>query len=168
MFLMISLTVSAQASGGQITRKKANTTTAAPKKTTPAPKKTTAAKTHSSGKPRSNEKRKEQSGSNYTPPTIQTEPRSNLVGKFHLVIGSFRIGVNAQALCDRMKERGYSSFLYFSKKKSLYHVIIASSYSEPEIIRLRNDLRKEYDHCWIAYIDDTEDYGLTNNGLVPH
>ena len=56
MFLMISLTMSAQASGGQITRKKANTTatTAAPKKTTPAPKKTTsAAKTHSSGKPRS-------------------------------------------------------------------------------------------------------------------
>ena len=54
MFLMISLTVSAQASGGQITRKKANTTTAAPKKTTPTPKKTTAAaKTYSSGKPRS-------------------------------------------------------------------------------------------------------------------
>ncbi len=53
MFLMISLTISAQASGGQITRKKANTT-AAPKKTTPTPKKTTsAAKTHSSGKPRS-------------------------------------------------------------------------------------------------------------------
>ena len=56
MFLMISLTVSAQASGGQITRKKANNTatTAAPKKTTPTPKKTSsAAKTHSSGKPRS-------------------------------------------------------------------------------------------------------------------
>ena len=56
MFLMISLTVSAQASGGQITRKKANatTTTAAPKKTTSTPKKTTpAAKTHSSGKPKS-------------------------------------------------------------------------------------------------------------------
>ena len=56
MFLMISLTISAQAAGGQITRKKANTTTttAAPKKTTPTPKKaTSAAKTHSSGKPRS-------------------------------------------------------------------------------------------------------------------
>lgn len=56
MFLMIPLTMSAQASGGQITRKKANTpaTTAAPKKTTSTPKKTTAAaKTHSSGKPRS-------------------------------------------------------------------------------------------------------------------
>ena len=56
LFLMISLTISAQARGGQITRKKANTTatTAAPKKTTPTPKKTTsAAKTHSSGKPRS-------------------------------------------------------------------------------------------------------------------
>ena len=56
VFLMISLTISAQAAGGQITRKKANstTTTAAPKKTTPAQKKTTAAaKTHSSGKPRS-------------------------------------------------------------------------------------------------------------------
>ena len=54
MFLMISLTISAQTSGGQITRKKANATTAAPKKTTPTPKKTTAAaKTHSSGKPRS-------------------------------------------------------------------------------------------------------------------
>ena len=56
MFLMISLTISAQASGGQITRKKANTTTTKtpPKKTMPTPKKTTvAAKTHSSGKPRS-------------------------------------------------------------------------------------------------------------------
>ena len=56
LFLMISLTISAQASGGQITRKRTNTTTttAAPKKTTPVPKKTTpAAKTHSSGKPRS-------------------------------------------------------------------------------------------------------------------
>ena len=56
LFLMISLTMSAQARGGQITRKKANTTTttAAPKKTKSAPKKTTpAAKTHSSGKPRS-------------------------------------------------------------------------------------------------------------------
>ena len=55
MFLMISLTMSAQASGGQITRKRTNTTNtkAAPKKTTHAPKKTTpAAKTHSSGKPR--------------------------------------------------------------------------------------------------------------------
>ena len=55
IFLMISLTISAQASGGQITRKKANatTTTVAPKKTTPTPKKTAAAKTHSSGKPKS-------------------------------------------------------------------------------------------------------------------
>ena len=42
MFLMISLTISAQASGGQITRKKANATT-----TTAAPKKTS--KPHSSG-----------------------------------------------------------------------------------------------------------------------
>ena len=55
LFLMISLTISAQASGGQITRKRTNTTatTSAPKKTTSTPKKTTAAaKTHSSGKPR--------------------------------------------------------------------------------------------------------------------
>ena len=168
MFLMISLKVSAQASGGQITRKKANTTTAAPKKTTPTPKKTTSsAKTHSSGKTRSNEIRKEQSSSNYTPPTIQTEPRSNIVGKYHLVIGSFSIGANAQDLCNRMKERGYSSFVYYSIKKRMYRVIVASSYSEPEIIRLLKDLRKEYDSCWIAYIDDVEDYALTNNGLVP-
>ena len=56
LFLMISLTISAQASGGQITRKRTNITNtkAAPKKTTPTPKKATAAaKTHSSGKPRS-------------------------------------------------------------------------------------------------------------------
>ena len=45
VFLMISLTMSAQAPGGQITRKKTNTTTttAAPKKTTPTPQKTTPA-----------------------------------------------------------------------------------------------------------------------------
>ena len=56
MLVVFPLFVLAQASGGQITRKKANATTitAAPKKTTPTPKKTTAAaKTHSSGKPRS-------------------------------------------------------------------------------------------------------------------
>ena len=55
LFLMISLTISAQARGGQITRKRTNTTatTSASKKTTSTPKKTSsAAKTHSSGKPR--------------------------------------------------------------------------------------------------------------------
>ena len=54
LFLLLPMSMSAQAPGRQITRKKTSTTTSAPKKTTSAPKKTTpAAKTHSSGKPRS-------------------------------------------------------------------------------------------------------------------
>ena len=51
LFLMISLTISAQASGGQITRKKANTatTTAAPKKPNSISKTNTPSKSRSSG-----------------------------------------------------------------------------------------------------------------------
>ena len=54
LFLLLPMSMSAQAPGRQITRKKTSTTTSAPKKTTPTPKKTTSAtKSHSSRKPRS-------------------------------------------------------------------------------------------------------------------
>ena len=48
LFLLLPLSISAQAPGGHITRKKTSTTTPAPKKTTTTPR------THSSGKPRRN------------------------------------------------------------------------------------------------------------------
>ena len=54
LFLLLPLSISAQAPGGHITRKKTSTTTSAPKKTTTTPKKTTpAAKSHSSETPHS-------------------------------------------------------------------------------------------------------------------
>jgi len=54
LFLLLPLSISAQAPGGHITRKKTSTTTSAPKKTRATPKKSTpAAKSPSSWKPRS-------------------------------------------------------------------------------------------------------------------
>lgn len=96
MLLMISMTMSAQASGGQITRKRTNTTTrtAAPKKTTPTPKKaTSAAKTLSSGKPR-----------NATAGTSQAQKDriiQNLINNMVYVQGStFMMGATAEQVSD--------------------------------------------------------------------
>ena len=63
LFLLLPLSMSAQAPGGHITRKKTSTTTPAPKKTTTTPKKTTStAKSHSSGKPRGSSQTNRSSG----------------------------------------------------------------------------------------------------------
>lgn len=63
LFLLLPLSISAQAPGGHITRKKTSTTTSAPKKSTATPKKTTpAAKSHSSRKPHSGGQTSQSSG----------------------------------------------------------------------------------------------------------
>ena len=116
MFLMISLTVSAQASGGQITRKRtakvSSQTSVQTKKNNSKPRQ----QTRKTSKARSTTVQANQSTPTYTPPSIQPTPLSSL-SKFNVVVGCFTVLMNAQGLCQSLRDKGWpADFFYYSSK----------------------------------------------------
>ena len=142
--LSFSLMASAQASGGQI------------KRISPKPK----TEVRKTSKPRHTTVQTEQS----TPPTytlppatpeVQLTPLSSLP-TYNLVIGSFSIGANAQSLSQSMKDRGYSTKIYFEPTTSppMYRVIVASSYTYSDIMYYANNLKSDFPGSWILCVEN--------------
>ena len=142
--LLYSLVSYAQASGGQIRRN------------TPKPK----TEVRKTSKPRHTTVQTEQSTPpTYTPPPatpeVQLTPLSSLP-TYNLVIGSFSIGANAQSLSQSMKDRGYSTKIYFEPTTSppMYRVIVASSYTYSDIMYYANNLKSDYPGSWILCVEN--------------
>lgn len=142
--LSFSLMASAQASGGQIKRNSQKPKTEVRK--TSKPRHTTV-QTEQSTPP------------TYTPPPaapeVQLTPLSSLP-TYNLVIGSFSIGANAQSLSQSMKDRGYSTKIYFEPTTSppMYRVIVASSYTYSDIMYYANNLKSDYPGSWILCVEN--------------
>ena len=142
--LLYSLVSYAQASGGQIRRN------------TPKPK----TEVRKPSKPRHTTEQTEQSTPpTYTPPPaapeVQLTPLSSLP-TYNLVIGSFSIGANAQYLSQSMKDRGYSTKVFFEPTTSppMYRVIAASAYTEVDIMYWANKLKSDYPGSWILCVEN--------------
>ena len=144
LVILFPLVVAAQASGGQIRRNK------------PKPK----TEVRKTSKPRHTTVQTEQS----TPPTdtppqaapeVQLTPLSSLP-TYNLVIGSFSIGANAQYLSQSMKDRGYSTKVFFEPTTSppMYRVIAASAYTESDIMYWANKLKSDYPGSWILCVEN--------------
>ena len=142
--LSFSFAALAQASGGQIRRN------------TPKPK----TEVRKPSKPRHTTVQTEQSTPpTYTPPPaapeVQLTPLSSLP-TYNLVIGSFSIGANAQYLSQSMKDRGYSTKVFFEPTTSppMYRVIAASSYTYSDIVDCANKLKSDYPGSWILCVEN--------------
>jgi hypothetical protein len=140
--IVFSLLASAQASGGQIRRN------------TPKPK----TEVRKTSKSRHTKVQTEQNAPTYTPPAtpeVQLTPLSSLP-TYNLVIGSFSIGANAQYLSQSMKDRGYSTKIYFEPTTSppMYRVIAASAYTESDIMYWANKLKSDYPGSWILCVEN--------------
>ena len=142
LFFLPSLVYS-QTSGGQIRRN------------TPKPKQ----EVRKTSKPRSTTSQTEQNTPTYTPPSVTQEvqltPLSSLP-TYNLVIGSFSIGANAQYLSQSMKDRGYSTKVFFEPTTSppMYRVIAASAYTESDIMYWANKLKSDYPGSWILCVEN--------------
>lgn len=141
---LFSHTLYAQASGGQIRRN------------TQKPK----TEVRKTSKPRHTTSQPEQSTpTTYTPspvaPEVQLTPLSSLP-TYNLVIGSFSIGANAQYLSQSMKDRGYSTKIFFEPTTSppMYRVIAASAYTESDIMYWANKLKSDYPGSWILCVEN--------------
>ncbi|MCL1938087.1 MAG: SPOR domain-containing protein [Candidatus Azobacteroides sp.] len=66
------------------------------------------------------------------------------VKPYSVVIGSFVNKTNAESLKDRMRARGYNTFLV-KNEKGMYRVIAASFDSRSEAIQLRERIKDKYD-----------------------
>lgn len=144
LVILFPLVVAAQASGGQIRR------------SSPKPK----TEVRKPSKPRNTTGKTEQSTPpTYTPPSatpeVQLTPLSSLP-TYNLVIGSFSIGANAQSLSQSMKDRGYSTKIYFEPTTSppMYRVIVASSYTYSDIMYYANNLKSDYPGSWILCVEN--------------
>lgn len=144
LILLFPSLISAQTSGGQIRRN------------TPKPK----TEVRKTPKPRSTTSQTEQrTPPTYTPPQaapeVQLTPLSSLP-TYNLVIGSFSIGANAQYLSQSMKDRGYSTKVFFEPTTSppMYRVIAASAYTESDIMYWANKLKSDYPGSWILCVEN--------------
>ena len=134
--LTFALMASAQASGGQITRKNTPGTRSKKENT-----KRNVVKTSSSGT---------------VHPTasvqiIQPTPITDL-SIYNIVVSSMGMLENANGLCQSLREKGYSSLIYHDTSASLYRVTIGSTNNEQEAINLRDQARNTYPDAWILYI----------------
>ena len=139
--LTFSLVVHAQASGGQIMRKTVSKTQKTTKKdvkrkTSPVQSITNGQQDFSAPPPSSN---------------IQPTPIENL-STYNVVVGTMGIISNAQGLCQSLRDKGYSSRIYWDESRKLYRIIIGSTYSEQEALSLRNTSKQTYPDAWILYI----------------
>ena len=143
VFIIVPALAMAQTSGSQIRRN------------TPKPKQ----EVRKTSKPRSTTSQTEQNTPTYTPPSVTQEvqltPLSSLP-TYNLVIGSFSIGANAQYLSQSMKEKGYSTRIYFEPTTSppMYRVIAASAYTESDIMYWANKLKNDYPGSWILCVEN--------------
>ena len=135
MFLMISLTISAQEPGGQITRKRTakvlSQTSVQTKKNNSKPRQ----QTRKTSKARSTTVQVEQKAPSYT--SIQPIPISSLA-TYNDVVGAFSVLSNAQYLCQKLRDEGWGAqiCIYYT-----YRVIMVGTNQESEAVSYINQAR---------------------------
>jgi cell division septation protein DedD len=82
------------------------------------------------------------------PNTFQRERVTPVDGagikQYSVVIGSFVNRTNAESLRDRMKAKGYDTFLA-KNDKNMYRVIAATSDTKTDAIAIRDRIKERYD-----------------------
>ena len=134
--MSFTLMTSAQASGGQIRRSSSKPKTEVKKQS-----KSYNATPHV-----------EQSTSTYTSPAIQPISISSLA-TYNVVISTFRIIGNAQTLCQRLRNEGWSAQIYLDSS-NMYRVLMVGTSDEPEAILYRNNAKQTYPDAWILKVEN--------------
>ena len=146
VFIIVPTLAIAQASGGQIRRepqKKDKTTVV--KKTG---KDSTGNKTNSPTTSIPNNGSTTTSPQGTTPAQeIQPIPLDSL-SAYNIVIGSMLSFENAQLMCQKLRDAGWSAQIYCEKSR-WYRILMVGTADEPEALLYRDHARKTYPGAWI-------------------
>jgi len=81
-------------------------------------------------------------------PTFQKEKITAIEGsgikQYSVIIGSFINKTNAESLRDRMRARGFSTFLA-KNEKGMYRVVAATFDNKSDAVQLRDRIKEKYD-----------------------
>lgn len=67
--------------------------------------------------------------------------------RYSIVVGSFTVMTNAEAVSNRLSQKGYSNIII--KDKDMFRVIGATTNDPNMAKRLRDELRNSYPHSWV-------------------
>ena len=148
--LMFSIEMSAQASGGQITRKRTTTSTVS----TPSKNRQVGSMVNE------NKTSKRDVGSdknqNSSIGLIKPVPIKNLF-KYNVVCDTYADHKNASNLCSQLRGRGYNAIVYKDSHK-FYRVIIYRTYDIDEAHRYKNSIRSLFPQTCILIIDKGKEF----------
>lgn len=151
--LSVTLSASAQASGGQIRRTTKIQNNVA-NKTAPPSHNENKSKDRSKNQSKSSKaiSHTKQRTSTFTTPTIQPIPMGNLA-TYNIVVSTFRFLDNAQGLCQKLRDEGWGAQIYVDSS-NMYRVLMAGTSDESEAIKYRNHARQTYPNAWILFINN--------------
>ena len=148
--LMFSIDMSAQASGGQITRKKTSASTVS-----------TTSKSRQAGSmdgENKTSKKNYDSDKNHNSSIglIKPVPKRNLF-KYHVLCDSYTDLKSSSNLCSQLRERGYNAQIYRDSHK-FYRVIIYRTYDYDEARRYKISIRSLFPQTCILIIDKGKEF----------
>ena len=155
--LSLSLMASAQASGGQITRKKPTISGSNKRNTTPKNNNSSASIQNNT---RTQEQAKREKASKIYPIYTSSLSIYNVVAK------SCSSLTNTQDECQSLRDNGYTSYVFFDFLTQMYNVLIYSGSNQEEIARdYLKKAREKYPDAWIMCLKNgrTYKYGSSNN-----
>lgn len=129
----LSLPTFSQVSGGQITRKSTSKTE-------------TVVKSNYSSSLSQNKTKNSKPSPNIQPTSIDCLPMYNVV------VGTHYATDKACQWCQLLRDRGYSSQIYWDAQRNLYRIIIGGTNVERDALSLRDISRQTYPDAWILYI----------------
>lgn len=153
--LSFSIMASAQASGGQITRKKPTISGSNKRNNTPS-------KSNSNTSISTQEQTKREKASKIYP--IYTSSLST----YNVVAKSCSSLTNAQDECQSLRDNGYTSYIYFDILTQMYNVLIYSGTIKEEKAReYWKKAREKYPDAWIMCLKNgrTYKYGSSDNKI---
>ena len=68
---------------------------------------------------------------------------------YSVVVGSFGVKANAEALQQRLQNAGYSAQVAFNSGNNMYRVVAATFDSKASAVQSRNQLRATYADAWL-------------------
>lgn len=70
---------------------------------------------------------------------------------FSVVVGSFGVKANADAMQSLLKSKGYDAQVAYNSSNRMYRVIASTFDTKNSAVLSRNDLRSQYPDAWLLY-----------------
>lgn len=70
---------------------------------------------------------------------------------YSVVVGSFGLRANAEAMQARLKNSGYPAQIVFNGSNNMYRVVASTYDSKGDAVRSRDALRSQYPDAWLLF-----------------